>query len=409
MSLNVENIRKEFPILKQKVNGKPMIFLDNAATTQKSDFVLQKYLEFYKTYNANAHRGGYYLSNKATEAYENARKKIKQFINAKNDYEVIFTRGTTESINLVAGVFEHDIIHAGDEVIVTEMEHHSNYLPWKFACERKNAILKILPFDDTGRLLIENLPNLITSKTKMIAVTHISNVLGIENPIKEIIDLAHKNDVPVLVDAAQSAPHQQIDVQDLDCDFLVFSGHKMFSPNGIGVIYGKEKWLNRLSPWQSGGEMVNTVKRDLISLNALPKKFEAGTSNVAGAVALSAAIEYIENIGWESVEEYESKINSYTFQKLSEIEGIRMYSQNPSTRVFSFNIDGIHSYDIGMMLDNEGIAVRTGQLCAGLIMEHFGAKGMIRASLAFYNTFEEIDEFCDKLIKIKNIFQSVKK
>lgn len=405
MTLDVKKIRNDFPALHQNVNGYPLIYFDNGATSQKPQCVIDKIVEFYKNYNANAHRGVHYLSDKTTEELENARNVVQSFINAKHNHEIIFTKGTTEGINMIAKVFEETFLKEGDEIIVTEMEHHSNFLPWQLACLRKNAKLKIIPFDNNGNLQIEKIETLITEKTKIIAINHISNVLGTQNPVKKIITLAHKYEIPVLIDAAQSIVHTNIDVQELDCDFLAFSGHKIYGPTGIGVLYGKEHWLEKLPPWQSGGEMIESVSINKSTFNKLPFKFEAGTSNLSGAIALGEAISYLKNIGLNNIFNYEHDLGKYLRKKFESIDEITIYGNNPTSSLVSFNINGIHHYDFGMMLDKLGIAIRTGHLCAEIIMQHYDVKGMIRASLAFYNTHEEVDRFYDNTKKVLKMFQ----
>jgi len=405
MSLDLNKIRQDFPILSEKIYGKPLVYLDNAATTQTPTQVTDVLLEYYNKYNSNIHRGVHYLSNKSTEGAENARITVQKFINAAHSHEVIFTGGATESVNLVANSFGEIFISEGDEVIVSEMEHHSNIVPWQMLCLRKKAVLKVLPFNDEGELMTERLNDLITDKTKILAVNHISNSLGTINPIKEIIDFAHSKNVPVLIDAAQSVQHKKIDVQELDADFLVFSGHKLYGPTGIGVLYGKEKYLNEMPPWQGGGEMIKEVTFKKTTYNELPFKFEAGTPNYIDAIGLGAAIDYVESIGLDAIDAYEQELLAYATAKFEAIPNLRIYgTAKNKTSVISFLIDGIHFYDMGMLLDQMGIAVRTGTHCTEPVMQHFGIDGTVRASFAFYNTKEEIDVLCVGIEKVCKMF-----
>ncbi len=405
MSLDPIKLRQDFPILSEKIYGKPLVYLDNAATTQTPTQVTDIMVEYYNKYNSNIHRGVHYLSNKSTEGAENARIKVQEFINAEHSYEVIFTSGATESVNLVANSFGECYISEGDEVIVSEMEHHSNIVPWQMLCQRKKATLKVLPFNDKGELMVEKLPELITDRTKILAVNHISNSLGTINPIKEIIDFAHSKNVPVLIDAAQSVQHKKIDVQSLDADFLVFSGHKLYGPTGIGVLYGKEKFLNEMPPWQGGGEMIQEVTFEKTTYNELPFKFEAGTPNYIDAIGLGAAIDYVEAIGLDAIDAYEQELLEYATEKFEAIPGMKIYgTAKNKTSVISFLIDGIHFYDMGMLLDQMGIAVRTGTHCTEPVMQHFGIDGTVRASFAFYNTKEEIDVLLAGIEKVCKMF-----
>lgn len=405
MKLDISKIRRDFPILQEKVYGKSLVYLDNAATTQKPQVVIDKLVEYYSKYNSNIHRGVHYLSSKSTDGAEQARDIVQKFINARHRHEIIFTRGTTESINLVANSFGERFVKEGDEVIVSEMEHHSNIVPWQLLCERKKAVLRVLPFDDRGELLVEELNDLITEKTRIVAVNHISNSMGTINPIKEIIEIAHARNVPVLIDAAQSIQHKKINVQELDCDFLVFSGHKIYGPTGIGVLYGKEKYLEEMPPWQGGGEMIQEVRFEKTTYNELPFKFEAGTPNYIDAIGLGAAIEYVESVGLEAIDAYEQDLLAYATGKLSAIEGLRIFgTAQQKTSVISFLVEGIHHYDMGMLLDQMGIAVRTGTHCTEPIMQHFGIDGTVRASFAFYNTKEEIDVLYEGILKVCKMF-----
>ncbi|GAB7089293.1 cysteine desulfurase [Marinifilum fragile] len=405
MTLDINKIRKDFPILQEKVHGKDLVYFDNAATTQKPTQVIDEMVKYYYKYNSNIHRGVHYLSNKSTDGNENARKIVQNFINAEHLHEIIFTRGTTESVNLVANSFAERYIGEGDEVIVSELEHHSNIVPWQLVCEKKKAVLKVLPFNDKGELLLDELDELITDRTKIVAVNHISNSLGTINPIQKIIDIAHARGVKVLVDAAQSVQHLKIDVQEWDVDFLVFSGHKLYGPTGIGVLYGKEDLLNEMPPWQGGGEMIKEVRFSGTTYNELPFKFEAGTPNYIDAIGLGAAIEYVENIGLENIDAYEQELLAYATEKLSSIDGLKIYgTAEHKTSVISFLVDGIHFYDMGMLLDQMGIAVRTGTHCTEPIMQHFGIDGTVRASFSFYNTKEEIDALYNGILKVCKMF-----
>ena len=405
MSLNTADIRKDFPILDQVVNGRSLIYFDNAATAQRPVPVIEKVDEFSLKTNANIHRATHTLANRTTEAYEAARETVRNHINASESAEVIFTSGTTASINLVAGSFGEAFITSGDEVIVTEMEHHANIVPWQMMCERRGAILKFIPFNDTGELRIDLLDSLITERTRIIAIAHVSNTLGTVNPIDEIILKAHSKNIPVLIDGAQGVPHFTVDVQSLDCDFYAFSGHKIYGPTGIGVLYGKRKWLDSMPPFFGGGEMIDRVTFVKTTYNQLPYKFEAGTPNYTGAIGLGAAIEYVQQIGFASVARYEHELLVEATSKLKQIDGLTIYGEAAQKAgVLSFNIEGIHPFDLGTLLDQLGIAVRTGRLCADPVMDHFGVENMARASFAFYNTFEEIDLFYKALIRIKGMF-----
>ncbi len=405
MPLDINKIRQDFPILNQTLYGKPLAYFDNGATTQKPQVVLDTITHFYNSINANIHRGVHKLSEESTKAYEEARETVRGFINAKKTSEVIFTSGATASINMVAFSFGETFVHEGDEVIVSEMEHHSNIVPWQMLCERKNAKLKILPFNENGELIIEKLDELITSKTRILAVTHVSNSLGTVNPIKEIIKKAHKHNVPVLIDGAQGVKHGIIDVQDLDADFYAIAGHKIYGPTGIGVLYGKEKLLNAMVPWQGGGDMISTVSFEKTVYNELPFKFEAGTANYIGAAGLSAAIKYYKSIGIEAATAYETELLKYATSKLLSIDGVRIIGNaQHKAPIVSFLVDNIHPYDTGMILDKMGIAVRTGNHCTQPVIDHFGIDGTVRASLAFYNTFEEIDRLIEGVKKIKEMF-----
>ena len=398
-------LREDFPILDQKINGKPLIYLDNAATSQRPAKVIERINELSLRINGNIHRATHYLSNKTTEAFEASRETVRSFLNAAEAAEIIFTHGTTESINLVAFSFGEIFIGTGDEVIVTEMEHHANIVPWQMMCKRRGAKLRVLPFGDDGVLKIDLLDQLINNKTRILAVTHVSNTLGTVNPISEIIAKAHLKNVPVLIDGAQGAPHFNIDVQALDCDFYAFSGHKMYGPTGIGVLYGKRKWLDQMPPFLGGGEMIDRVTFSKTTYNEIPYKFEAGTPHYVGAIGLGAAIEYLNSIDNSMLRIYEHELLMAATARLKQIEGVQIYGEAPEKAgVISFNIEGIHPFDLGTLLDQMGIAVRTGRLCADPVMDHFGVENMVRASFAFYNTVEEIEAFYIALIRLKAMF-----
>ena len=397
--LDIKAIRKDFPILTQSVNGKPLVYFDNAATAQKPKVVEDAIIHYYETINANIHRGVHTLSQLATDAYEESRKKIQAHLNAKHDYEVLFTAGTTFGINLVASGFG-SLLKAGDEILISALEHHSNIVPWQFACERSGATLKVIPMNLEGELIMEEFDRLLTSNTKVVAVNHISNALGTINPIKEIIEKAHKVGAAVLIDGAQATPHVRPDVQDLDCDFYVFSGHKVCGPTGTGILYGKEEWLNKLPPYQGGGEMIKTVTFEKTTYACLPHKFEAGTPNIAGGIVLGVALDYLNELGFENIEAYEHELLEYGTKRLLEIEGLKIYgTAKEKTSVVSFNLEGIHPYDVGVIVDKLGVAVRTGHHCTQPIMDFFGIPGTIRASFAFYNTKEEIDVLVEAVKK----------
>lgn len=402
---DVEKIRKDFPILEETVYGKPLVYLDNGATSQRPRQVVEKMNEYYFRYNANVHRGVHYLSNRCTDANEEARETVRQFIGAASEREVIFTRGTTESINLVAYSFGEAFIGAGDEIVVTEMEHHANIVPWQMLCKRKGAVLKVIPFHDNGELATEQLDELLTERVKLVGVAYVSNVLGTVNPVRDIIRRAHAVGAKVLVDGAQAVQHLPIDVQELDCDFFVFSGHKLYGPTGVGVLYGKEALLEQMPPWQGGGEMIKTVRFEKTTYNELPFKFEAGTPDFIGVVGLGEAIRYVDSIGLENIAAYEHDLLHYAMERMREVPGMRFFGEaGNKSSVISFALGDIHHSDTGVLLDKLGIAVRTGQLCAEPTMQHYGVTGMVRASLGMYNTRNEIDALHDGLMKVTKMF-----
>ena len=400
MGFNIKQIRSDFPILQQQVYNKPLVYLDNGATTQKPRVVIDTIRELQETQNSSIHRGIHYLSEQMTGRYEAARETVRAFLNASSTREIIFTSGATGSINTIAFSFGEKYVNAGDEILISEMEHHSNIVPWQMLCERKGAQLKVIPFHDNGKLKLDELDELLTDKTRIVALTHASNSLGTINPVKEVIRKAHARGIPVLLDGAQMVQHGEVDVKELDCDFYVFSSHKIYGPTGSGVLYGKEAMLEELPPYQGGGDMVDQVRFDRTSYNALPFKFEAGTTNYTGAIGLAAALDYLQSIGFQAIGQYEQELSAYTLEKLGGIKGLKLYG-NAEERisVFSFLLDQIHPYDAGMILDKMGIAVRTGTHCTQPVMDHFGIEGTIRASLVFYNTMEEVDALVEGIKK----------
>ncbi len=401
MPFNLQKIRNDFPILSRKVNGYPLVYLDNAATSQKPQQVIDCIVDYYSNYNANIHRGVHTLSQEATDAYEMARKKIQTHFNAKKDYEIIFTAGTTHGINLVANGFS-EMLKKGDEIIVSAMEHHSNIVPWQMLCQKTGANLKVIPMNEQGVLVFSEYEKLLSEKTKLVFVNHVSNALGTINPIEEIIEQAHRFGAAVLIDGAQSCSHLKPDLQKLDVDFYVTSAHKMCGPTGVGILYMKEKWGNKLPPYQGGGEMIAEVTFEKTTYAALPHKFEAGTPNICGGIAFGAAIDYLNEIGFEAIEKHENELLKYATEKLLEIEGLKIYGTGPEkTSVVSFNIEGIHPYDIGTIVDKLGVAVRTGHHCAQPIMDFYKIPGTVRASFAFYNTLEEVDALVNAVKKAK--------
>lgn len=402
---NIEQIRQDFPILNETVHKHKLVYLDNAATTQKPLSVIKKIEEGYTRQNANVHRGVHFLSQMATEAHEDARKTVQNFLGAEHSHEIIFTRGTTESINLVAYSFGETFLKEGDEIIVSEMEHHSNIVPWQLLRTRKNITIKVIPFNEKGELDIDVYASLFTERTRLVAVNHVSNVLGTINPVKQIIETAHSHNVPVLIDGAQSVPHISVNVKDLDVDFYVFSAHKIYGPTGMGVLYGKEKWLDAMVPYQGGGEMIAQVSFENTTFNELPYKFEAGTPDFIGSTALAEAIRYVQNIGMDEIAAYETYLLNYATEKLKNLGDIRIFGTSEhKSAVISMQVGNIHHYDIGTLLDKLGIALRTGHHCAQPIMKHFGIEGTLRASFALYNTTEEIDTLIAGIQRVKQLF-----
>ncbi len=404
-SFDVERIRNDFPILKQQVHGKPLVYLDNAATSQKPQVVIDTVTQYYLAQNSNVHRGVHFLSEQATQAFEGARAKVARFLNASNAREVIFVRGATEGINLVAQSYGRTFIKAGDEILISAMEHHSNIVPWQMLCEQIGARLRVIPFNYDGELFLDEYERLLNERTKFVSVVHVSNALGTINPIKQIIEMAHRRGIPVLVDGAQAVPHMRVDVQDLDCDFYAFSGHKLFGPTGIGVLYGKADLLEAMPPYQGGGDMISAVTFEKTHYNTLPYKFEAGTPDIAGVIGLGVAIDYLSEIGLDAITAYEHELLAYATDALSTIKGVRIIgTAREKAGVLSFVLDGIHAHDIGTILDHEGIAIRAGHHCAMPVMQRFGVPATARASLAFYNTKEEVDALIRAIHKVIEVF-----
>ena len=404
--IDVTKIREDFPILSHKVYDKPLVYFDNAATTQKPRCVVEKIESGYYNANANIHRGVHFLSQEATEAHEEARKTVQKFLNARSSNEIIFTRGTTEAINLVASSFTDECMSAGDEVIVSVMEHHSNIVPWQIQAARHDIELRVIPMNEKGELKLDEYEKLFTDRTRLVSVAHVSNVLGTVNPVKEIIRIAHEHGVPVLIDGAQSVPHLKVDVQDLDAEFYVFSGQKIYGPTGIGVLYGKEEWLDKLPPYQGGGEMIASVSFEKTTFNELPFKFEAGTPDFIGSTALAEALRYVDGIGMDNIAAYEKQLLDYATDKLSAIDGMRIFGNAADKgAVISFLVGDIHHYDMGLLLDRLGIAVRTGHHCAQPLMIALGIEGTVRASFSFYNTMEEIDVLADGIRRVSKMFK----
>ncbi len=405
MDFNINTIRKDFPILDRKVYGKHLVYFDNAATTQKPDVVIDAITSYYREQNSNIHRAIHFLGEQATAAYEATRKNVQTFINAEHLHEIIFTKGTTDSINIVASSFAKRFLRKDDEIIISTLEHHSNIVPWQLACEENGAKLRVIPISDSGELVFSEYKKLLNSKTKLVAISHVSNAIGTINPIKEIIKKAHEFNVPVLVDGAQAVPHMNVDVKELDCDFYTFSSHKVYGPMGVGILYGKEKYLDAMPPYQGGGEMIKNVSFEKSTYNELPFKFEAGTPNVADVVGFNEAINYVSAIGPENISAYENSLLRYAEEQLNKLQDAFIIGNaKHKASVISFLIDDIHPYDIGMIIDKMGVAVRTGHHCAQPLMERLGLIGTIRASLTFYNTFEEIDIFIEAIKKAKAMF-----
>ena len=403
--LDIQKIREDFPILSRTVYDKPLVYLDNAATTQKPLCVLDAMREEYLNVNANVHRGVHYLSQQATDLHEAARETVRRFINAESVSEIVFTRGTTEGLNLVASSFCEEFMQEGDEVIISVMEHHSNIVPWQLQAAKRGIAIRVIPMDERGELKLDEFRGMLNGRTKLVSIAHVSNVLGTINPVKEITRIAHEHGVPVLVDGAQSTPHFRVDVQDIDCDFFVFSGHKMYGPTGIGVLYGKESWLDRLPPYQGGGEMIESVTFEKTVFEKLPFKFEAGTPDYVATHGLAKAIDYIESIGLDNISAHERELTRYCMQKLSEIEGMRLFgTSDHKDAVASFLVRDIHHLDMGTLLDRLGIAVRTGHHCAQPLMDRLGIQGTVRASFALYNTKEEIDVLANGIARVSQMF-----
>lgn len=405
LQFDFRSIREDFPILNQLVHGKPLVYLDNAATSQKPTAVIDAMTNYYSTDNSNIHRGVHILSERATQQYEEARVKVQSFINAAQSKEIIFVRGTTEAINLVANSYGRANVKSGDEILITAMEHHSNIVPWQILCEEKGARLRVAPINDDGELIVEDFEKLLNERTKLVSLVHVSNALGTINSVPGIVEIAHHHNVPVMIDGAQAAPHMKIDVQELDCDFYAFSGHKVYGPTGIGALYGKASFLDAMPPFQGGGDMIASVTFEKTTYNTLPYKFEAGTPNIAGTIGLGAAIDYVNQIGLERIGNYEQELLAYGTGELSQISGLRLIgTAREKAGVLSFILEGIHPHDVGTILDREGIAIRTGHHCAMPVMERFGVAATARASLAFYNTREEIDALVAGIHKVKEVF-----
>jgi cysteine desulfurase / selenocysteine lyase len=402
---DVEQIRKDFPALHQQVHGKPLVYLDNAATSQKPQAVIDALVAYYTYDNSNVHRGVHLLSERATEAYEDARARVQRHLNAASPREIVFVRQATEGINLVMASYGRRFVGAGDEIVISAIEHHANIVPWQMLCEEKGARLRVVPIDDRGDLLMEEYARLLGPRTKLVAITQVSNALGTVTPIKDIIDLAHQQDIPVLVDGAQAVPHQAVDVRDIDCDFYVFSGHKAYGPTGIGVLYGKEQWLERMPTFQGGGDMIKSVTFEKTTYNELPYKFEAGTPHIAGAIGLAAGLEYIAGLGLEQIRDYEHELLAYGTELLSAVSGVRLIgTARHKAAVLSFVLDGVHAHDLGTILDQQGVAVRAGHHCAMPVMQRFGVPATARASMAFYNTRGELETLAGAIERAREIF-----
>lgn len=404
-SFDIERIRRDFPVLQTKVNGHPLVYLDNAATSQKPQVVIDALADYYQEYNSNIHRGVHYLSQKATDVYEASRSRIRKFINAEKEQEIIFVRGTTEGINLVAQTYGRKNLKQDDEVLITALEHHSNIVPWQMLCEERGARLQVVPMNDIGELDLDAYRKLLNPKTKIVSITHVSNALGTINPVKSMIALAHDRGIPVLVDGAQAIPHLRVDVKDLGCDFYTFSGHKMYGPTGIGVIYGREELLESMPPYQGGGDMIKSVSFEKTTYNDLPYKFEAGTPNISGGIALGVAVDYMNALNWDALREHESQLLEYATEQLSSIRGLQIIGKaKEKVSVLSFVLDNVHPHDIGTVLDAEGIAIRTGHHCAQPIMTRLGIPATARASFSLYNTMEEVDALVRGIYKVEEVF-----
>jgi cysteine desulfurase/selenocysteine lyase len=404
---DVTRIREDFPILNKNIRGKKLVYLDNAATSQKPQAVIDAMTRYYEEENSNIHRGVHYLSDRATQAYEEARAKVQHFLNASRLQEIVFVRGTTEGINLVAQSFGRANVQAGDEVLITGLEHHSNIVPWQILCQEKNANLRVVPINDKGEVIFAEYENLLTERTKIVSLAHVSNSLGTINPVKEMIAMAHSRGIPVLIDGAQAVPHMKVDVNDLDCDFYVFSGHKTFGPTGVGVLYGKAELLDRMPPYQGGGDMIKSVTFEKTIYNDIPFKFEAGTPNIAGGIGIGVALDYLSALDRDAISRHESNLLSYATQELLSVEGVRIIgTASQKAAVLSFVIEGIHPHDIGTILDDEGIAIRTGHHCAQPVMQRFGVAATARASFAMYNTEEEVDALVEGVEKVVEVLGS---
>lgn len=405
MKFDVNRIRKDFPALHQTIYGRPLVYLDNAATSQKPKAVIDAISNYYTTINSNVHRGVHYLSQQATDAFEKTRNHIQHFINARHAHEIIITKGATDSINLVANSFGKKFLKQGDEVIISALEHHANIVPWQMICEEKKAMLRVIPMNDNCELLLDEFSNLITDKTKIVSVGHISNAVGVINPVKKIIEIAHNRNIPVMIDGAQGIVHEKVDVQEMDCDFYCFSSHKFYGPMGVGILYGKEKLLNQMPPYQTGGEMIKNVTFEKTTFNDLPFKFETGTPNVADVIGFDSALNYLEEVGLENIFGYEKELLDYATHELRKIDGLQIIGDIPGKAgVISFNLENIHPYDAGTIIDKFGIAIRTGNHCAQPVMDRLKKQGTMRASFAFYNTKEEVDRLVEAIKKVKEMF-----
>lgn len=405
VAFNVERIREDFPVLRQQVHGKPLVYLDSAATSQKPKVVIDTVTQYYLAENSNVHRGIHFLSEQATRAFENSRAKVARFLNASTDQEIVFVRGATEGINLVAQSFGRMRVKAGDEILISAMEHHSNIVPWQILCQETGAVLRVVPINDRGEFLVDEYAKLLSPKTRLVSVVHVSNALGTINPVKRIVEMAHRRGVPVLVDGAQAAPHLAIDVQELDCDFYVFSSHKLFGPTGVGVVYGKAHHLEAMPPYQGGGDMILSVTFEKTLYNVAPFKFEAGTPHIAGVIGLGAAIDYLDGVGLDRIAAYESGLLAYATEAVSAVPGVRLIgTAREKASIVTFVLEGVHAHDIGTILDQEGIAIRTGHHCAQPVLQRFGVPATARASLAFYNTRGEIDALVRAIHKVTELF-----